>query len=81
MEVSQHLRLLLRQQLEVEGEDHEVGEEGVEVAAQAQLLHLAVVGVVHMGQHLQQPPVDALHTVLQAGRELLTCTHSKHTLV
>lgn len=54
------------------GEDHEVGEEGVEVALEAQLHHLCIVGVVDVGQHMEQVAVDLAHCVRKACRELLT---------
>lgn len=72
MKVHQHLGLLLLEELEVNGEDHEVGEEGVEVALEAQLHHLCVVGVVDVGQHMEQVAVDLAHCVRKACRELLT---------
>ena len=72
MKVHQHLSLLLLQKLEVGGEDHEVGEEGVEMAVEAQLHHLSIVGVVDVGQHVEQVAVDFAHCVREAHRELLT---------
>ena len=66
MQVHKDLGLLVRQQLEAGGEDHEVGEESVEVSLQAQADHLPIVGVVDVGQHVEEVAVDLAHHVLEA---------------
>lgn len=68
-ELEEHLCLLVLNEVKLGAEHHEVRKEGVEVGVQAQLVQKGVVGVVQMGQYVEQVLVDAFDDGLQVLME------------
>ena len=69
-ELISYLQLFLLDHGEPEVELDEVREEGVEVCVQLEEDDLLEVGVVDVGHHVEEQPVDLLHVALERRREL-----------
>lgn len=54
-----------------------MGEEGVQVRVQLEEDDLLEVGVVDVGEHVEEQPVDLLHVVLEGGGELHPCKRAQ----
>ena len=72
-EILQHLDVLVLEQVEAHVEHHEVSEQAVEVAVQAQHGHVSVMCVIYMSEHVQQEAVDLLHETVKPTREGMIC--------
>jgi len=70
---TQHLVLLLFEQLKLEAEHHEVREQAVHVSVQVQRDQLLVVGMVYVRDDVQQVLVDLPNRRFKCRRERVTC--------